>query len=42
MDDVEKELIDKNRPLVNYTHNPDYSRELEAVKDKCREYARSK
>lgn len=42
MDDVEKKLIDKYRPLVNYTHNPDYSRELEAVKDKCREYARSK
>lgn len=39
MDDVEKKLIDKYRPLVNYTHNPDYSRELEAVKDKCREYA---
>lgn len=42
MDDVEKKLIDKYRPLVNYTHNPDYSRELEAVKDKCREYARRK
>lgn len=42
MDDVEKKLIDKYRPLVNYTHNPDYSRELEAVKDKCREYARNK
>lgn len=42
MDDVEKILIDKYRPLVNYTHNPDYSRELEAAKDKCREYARSK
>lgn len=42
MDDVEKKLIDKYRPLVNYAHNPDYSRELEAVKDKCREYARSK
>ena len=41
MDDVEKKLIDTYRPLVNYTHNPDYSRELEAVKDKCREYARS-
>ena len=42
MDDVEKKLIDTYRPLVNYTHNPDYSRELETVKDKCREYARSK
>lgn len=42
MADVEKKLIDKYRPLVNYTYNPDYSRELEAVKDKCREYARSK
>ena len=41
MDDVEKKLIDTYRPLVNYTHNPDYSRELEAVKDKCREYAKS-
>lgn len=42
MDDVEKKLIAKYRPLVNHTHNPDYSRELKAVKDKCREYARSK
>lgn len=42
MDDVEKKLIDTYRPLVNYTHNPNYSRELEAIKDKCREYARCK
>lgn len=42
MDAVEKKLIDTYRPLVNNKHNPDYSRELEAAKEKCREYARSK
>ena len=42
MDAVEKKLIDNYRPLVNNKHNPDYSRELEAAKEKCREYARSK
>lgn len=42
MDAVEKKLIDTYRPLVNKKHNPDYSRELEAAKEKCREYARSK
>lgn len=42
MDAVEKKLIDTYRPLVNNKHNPNYSRELEAAKEKCREYARSK
>lgn len=42
MDTVERELIQKYRPLMNTTHNPTPSPELAAARERCREYARSK
>ena len=42
MDTVERELIQKYRPLMNTTHNPTPSLELAAARERCREYARSK
>lgn len=42
MDTVERDLIQKYRPLMNTTHNPTPSPELAAARERCREYARSK
>lgn len=41
MDDVEKKLISKYRPLVNIQHNPSASEALIAARNRCVDHARS-
>lgn len=41
MDDIEKGLISKYRPLVNIQHNPSASEALIAARNKCVDYTRS-
>ena len=41
-EDVEKTLIKKYQPLMNYSHNPNKNKALIAARKRCREYAQGK